>query len=273
MFNQRLSLWLSQIPAAMAWNKKPQQVSIYLSQIATAEVAQHRNHLLSLLDQEETSRLHQYQHLGDQQRFLGGRVLSKLLAAQLFQLPCSQIHQIRIVRDQLGKPSLQLNRTNYHLSLSHNEHQILVALSRQALAPDCKLGVDIEVVQAFPELEHLCATVCTAAESEDIFSHPDPASRFIAYWSLKEALLKALGMGYRLDPLQFSLSLRQDKPLLISAPEGIPLNGWQFHLHTCASGQSTQQLAIAFHSPHRSQLQIQQLPAATLLERYLNETR
>ncbi|MBR7778887.1 4'-phosphopantetheinyl transferase family protein [Undibacterium rugosum] len=273
MLKQRLSVWLNQIPAVMAWNKKPQQISIYLSQIATAEVAQHRNHLLSLLDQGETSRLHQYQHLGDQQRFLGGRALSKLLAAQLFQLPWSQIHQIRIITDQLGKPSIQLNQTNYPLSLSHNEHQVLVALSRQALSQDCKLGVDIEAHGIIPDLENLCATVCTAAESQDILSHPDPATRFIAYWSLKEALLKALGMGYRLDPLQFSLSLRQDRPCLISAPEGVPLNGWQFHLHTYTSDQHTQQLAIAFHSTHRSQLQIQQLPAAALLEHYLNETR
>ena len=66
------------------------------------------------------------------------------------------------------------------------------------------LGLDAEPVRPYDS--RLAARVCTRKELADIQAAQNPGERFIAYWTLKESLVKFLGVGlsYGLNRAVFS---------------------------------------------------------------------
>lgn len=70
------------------------------------------------------------------------------------------------------------------------------------------IGVDVETPGAHRP-EDLGAAVLTAAEQADLAACPAAGRghRFLRYWTLKEALMKATGDALRIDPASFGMRL------------------------------------------------------------------
>jgi len=70
------------------------------------------------------------------------------------------------------------------------------------------IGVDVETPGA-QRPEDLAAAVLTAAEQADLAAFPAAGRghRFLRYWTLKEALMKATGEALRVDPASFGMRL------------------------------------------------------------------
>lgn len=105
--------------------------------------------------------------------------------------------QWRFRSGSLGKPSAFLTDESDvaipEFSLSHTKGATVVALVRQA-----RIGVDIENNLRRPKLPELARRFFAPEECEDVLSRPDEQERrrrFLLYWTLKEAYLKALGLG------------------------------------------------------------------------------
>ncbi|MFF8597580.1 4'-phosphopantetheinyl transferase family protein [Streptomyces sp. NPDC015232] len=103
-----------------------------------------------------------------------------------------------------GKPYLRDGSVEF--SLSHSGELVAVALALGA-----PVGVDVERVPE-PGAE-LPLPVLSAAERAvfDRFPGPERSAAFAAYWVRKEAVLKATGVGLRVDPARLTVSA-PDRP-------------------------------------------------------------
>ncbi len=98
-----------------------------------------------------------------------------------------------------GQP--RLPGTGLSSSLSHSDHWVTMAVTRQAT-----VGIDIEPFPSGVPLDDLVARFCTPGETAALatLSSPQLAWAALSLWTRKEALLKAWGTGLRTDPATFS---------------------------------------------------------------------
>lgn len=91
-----------------------------------------------------------------------------------------------------GKPELiaELAASGLCFNLSHSGDWLAVALAR-----DHAVGVDIECRRELPRSAALARRFLSPAEAQFIFDldEPDRSARFLALWSRREALVKAMG--------------------------------------------------------------------------------
>lgn len=87
-----------------------------------------------------------------------------------------------------------------------------------AAAPDSALGLDLEALRRVDF--GLLADYMTGREWADIRSDADPTARFHHYWTAKEAVMKAEGLGFRLPLADLRLT-----------GERAAVRGRDWHLH------------------------------------------
>ena len=124
-------------------------------------------------------------------------------------------------------------------SVSHTEGVLLVAV-----AADCRVGVDVERarergVSALPR--HALTQNELAA-----YSTAEPGSRlsvFLAYWTRKEALLKAAGVGLAVEPslIEVDLSAGGSQPIVVPEALGRASSWWiaELTLAGCVAALAT----------------------------------
>ncbi len=99
-----------------------------------------------------------------------------------------------------GKPRLDGShlRSGLTFNLSHSGRHVLLAFAR-----DAEVGVDVEVLAPIPDLGSLITSVTHPDEEASLNAEPDNDARlrrFLALWTAKEAVLKAIGTGLGADP-------------------------------------------------------------------------
>ena len=154
--------------------------------LATLQCLELRHH--ALLDEHEARRRARFRLDADRDRFTLGTVLLRGLVAERTNVDFASATIDRtcdVCGEPHGRP--RLAHPDLEASISHAGDVVAVALT--AAGP---VGVDIEVVPT-GEYESLIASVCTPAEQEFVRGPRD----FYAYWTRKEAVLKATGEGLR----------------------------------------------------------------------------
>lgn len=103
-----------------------------------------------------------------------------------------------------GKPYALVGGTRAPVSfnLSHSGLHGLIAVDRAG-----RIGVDVEVRLPRPDLSDTVRTVMTPLEARALSRFPKSEKDHQLYriWTLKEAIAKALGMGFSLDLTGFSI--------------------------------------------------------------------
>ena len=118
-----------------------------------------------------------------QDRLAGRSAAKKALANRLNRLP----QTLRIDNDPLGKPFCR-EFPKVHLSISHADGLGVAAIS------DTPVGIDIEQLQ--PRSKAFCAKYFSEHERSLVQNHPVQINLL---WSIKEAVLKLLGLGLRVS--------------------------------------------------------------------------
>ena len=145
----------------------------------------------ALLCPQEKMRAAGFHFKRDRDRFVVGRGLLKTFLSKYLHVTPGKI-KIRYRTN--GKPFLYGagRKEDVHFSLSHSEDSALFTF----ICSD-EIGVDIEKIQAFPEMPSIAERFFSERERTLINALPenDQISAFYIFWTRKEALSKLTGNG------------------------------------------------------------------------------
>lgn len=178
----------------------------------------------TLLSCDEVARARRLASQRLRDRFVSGRArLRSLLAAQLGLEPRS----LAFVLNDFGKPRLDLAGFDpsppLHFSLSHSEDRAILAVSDTV-----EIGCDIERVRSLDHLG-LARRNFHPNEVAAIEEQATPEAQRLAFfgiWTLKEAVVKAMGAGLSVPLDSFEVSIAESPPVMVSSPEGTPPVWW-----------------------------------------------
>lgn len=141
-----------------------------------------------ILSDDERRKLVSYRSRENAERYVVTRSLVRVvLSARLGVAPA----EVEVRHTERGKPVL---RGALHFNVSHSGDLVLLAVS-----PDRAIGVDVERRRDVQRVQALIDRWLTAEERSDVHRLSEAglslSEAFLRVWSLKEAKLKALGVG------------------------------------------------------------------------------
>lgn len=151
---------------------------------------EHRQTDGHMLSQEERLRSARYRTEVVRERFLFTQTAKReILGHYLNQPP----QEILFQTNEYGKPFVD----GLEFSISHTDGMSLLALSE--LSP---VGIDIELLTPQPDLDLLLTRICSPSEKEEFkaLTEAQKLKAFYRLWTAKEAYLKNLGIGFKVDP-------------------------------------------------------------------------
>jgi phosphopantetheinyl transferase len=160
----------------------------------------------------------QISQLSDGKRI--NRVLGHMAAKKvLVQLLGVSPHDITINHHPSGTPFAQVMKMAYPVSLSHVQR---CGAAMTAAEPNCHIGIDIAYDHG-RDIANLIERIATPEEREWLFAG-ETRRRFFELWSLKEAALKAWGVGMRVAPWEVEVTFQQGgtttiAPIAMDYPE------------------------------------------------------
>jgi len=158
-----------------------------------------------VLDGPERARVLGRRHEADRDLLTVAYACHRLLLSAV--LDCTP-QAVPLYRDALGCP--RLNGIAMHTSLSHSMNHVAIAVSAQGA-----VGIDVESNKRAGDMDEIAERV----------AHPDELAAFVhlgldareaallALWVRKEAILKAAGIGLRLEMNAFQAPTGQAVPL------------------------------------------------------------
>ncbi len=181
--------------------------------------------LLARLSRTERDRWAAFREKGDGHRYLAAHALLRTLvsgwtgeiAASLELSP----HCVRCGGSDHGPPRLPPGAPvdDIRVSLSHSGRRVAVAASRAAA-----VGVDVELVS--DRFSDDLAALFLAPEERQAWDPIEDADRrrhsLTAYWTRKEAVLKATGDGLAVDPGQLIVTPPGGAPRLVAWNAPVP---------------------------------------------------
>jgi 4'-phosphopantetheinyl transferase len=128
----------------------------------------------------------------ERRRYLASHLALRCIVAEYFNVPPARID---FAAGPGGKPALSA-AADACFNLSHSGGHALVALAHRR-----HVGVDVERVRSV-DVDELAPVATTSQEQRDLrrCDDVDRAYAFLRLWTLKEAVLKARGVGLARDP-------------------------------------------------------------------------
>jgi len=205
------------------------------------------------LPPDERDRFHRYRHPIGAHEFLAGRLLIRGWLEAVSGTPAAAW---RFAEGPRGRPEIAEPASPWSFNLAHSGGLVACVLSR---LPD--VGVDLEDLERRTPTRDLARRYCSPAEVADIERLPAPEQdrRFLTYWTLKEAYLKARGLGIAVHLSDLEFTIDGPHPVLAfrASLEGTSPD-WAFelfqptprHLLSVAAPQpaGTPRPAIALHA-------------------------
>lgn len=163
----------------------------------------------SLLDADERARAQRFAYADDRRRFIAAHAwVRRILGAYLDMPP----RAIEFGVGPHGKPVLlSAPGAGLRFNLSHSKDMALLGV-----AAGIEIGVDIEALRDDLPGPELAAGVLSAAELAELedCAQADHARAFVGCWTRKEACLKALGVGLKLQPRTLDIGLQSRRAML-----------------------------------------------------------
>jgi len=180
----------------------------FLPEVAPALHAPYR----ALLDAGERQRYERYRVDGAREEFLVGKALVRATLSRY--RPVAPVAW-RFTANGYGRPDISGGDDGLTFNLSHTR-----GLAALAVARHCDVGIDVETVGRDSAVRDLAGRYFSPAEATYVHAAEGPAlrERFFAFWTLKEAYIKARGMGLALPLDGFSFDLERETPSIGFAP-------------------------------------------------------
>jgi 4'-phosphopantetheinyl transferase len=144
----------------------------------------------SLLSLEEQLQWEKFRHDRDRDRYLITRVMTREVLGSYLGI---EPQALRFQRSPTGKPELEcgLYTTHIEFNITHCEGLVALALAQEPV------GIDAEPKNRQIELD-VARLVLSSEEQCELQSWPIEHRRYrlLQYWTMKEALVKAMGVGF-----------------------------------------------------------------------------
>ncbi|MHB8139310.1 MAG: 4'-phosphopantetheinyl transferase family protein [Smithellaceae bacterium] len=172
----------------------------------------HSREALQMLPESERKKTEKLRFEIHQTRYIKGHYLLRLLLGQYLGI---DFYNQEFTVNEYGKPSLQKeiesNSVNFNFSNSEN-------ICVYAFTKDGELGIDIEKIHDLPEMDRIVERFFSPNENKIFRSLPEQNRKqsFFKYWARKEALLKAMGLGfsYPLNKVDVLLHHKDSSPVV-----------------------------------------------------------
>lgn len=185
--------------------------------ISTAEI----NRLSVVLSKSEREKWQRYRFKKDQDNYLVARVLVRTLLSEY--LNNREPGKWEFDVNRYGKPHLTNNPTNRNIyfNISHTRGYVVCVFGLHDY-----LGVDIELINSNIDIASLAVQYFSEEEVENLLDLPSEAQlgRFYEYWTMKEAFIKAIGMGLSMPLDHFSVRFIKENQTLIKFLEDYPFS-------------------------------------------------
>lgn len=172
----------------------------------------------ALLSDDERARQRSFVSPELRRRFGAARAgLRTLLGRHLDRDPQS----LAFATNEFGKPQLASDG-QVHFNLSHCEERAVLAVSNAEVGIDLERDRPIEHVDLARRYFHPHEVAAITASRDEA----EQRRAFFLVWTLKEAIVKALGTGLSTPLDSFEVTVEASKPRLTVAPEGASQTWW-----------------------------------------------
>ncbi len=179
-----------------------------------------------------------YRSEADRTMFLAGRVMARALVGSALGVAPNAW---RWREGPHGRPEVDAPETSIRFNLAHS-----AGLVACAIANGRDVGVDVEYLRRRPVDPQVVRRYCSPDEVRDVEAHqPAWHDRFLLYWTLKEAYLKARGLGIAvpLSDISFRFDAGVPRVTFLRTLAGTD-ERWHFH-----RAQPTPQHLMAVAAP------------------------
>ncbi|MFL5138934.1 MAG: 4'-phosphopantetheinyl transferase family protein [Microvirga sp.] len=193
------------------------QIHLYVGLCDEVDTPAMRDACRALLSDDEKARIARLASERQQREFLLARGVLRLGLSRI--APAIDPSAWRFEADRHGRPFIAAPSMArpLHFSLSHTDGCVACAIS------GCEtIGVDVEATDRLRSPLAVAEHAFSKAEIAELARLPaeEQADRFFDYWTLKEAYVKARGIGLLLPLDQFSMLIRQDGSIGIAFAPG-----------------------------------------------------
>jgi 4'-phosphopantetheinyl transferase len=167
----------------------PEEVHVVQGLVGALE---HWEHCWAVLDDDERQRAGHLRRPQDVRRFVAAHALTRIVLGRSLGIDPAAVS---VIRDARGKPALAGTTSPIRFSLSHAGDAIALAV---AIGRD--VGIDVEPIDLETGTNGVVEHRFTAGERRafDALDPPQRGAAFFRWWTLKEAVVKALGAGLTL---------------------------------------------------------------------------
>lgn len=178
-----------------------------------------------LLSEEERNRQRAFVFEKNRREYL---VAHALLRCALSQYDPTLPEAWRFTRNAHGRPALD-PPSRLRFNLTH--HPTLVAC---AVTNDAELGIDVEPLQRGAEILRLAEGIFAQSELEELHRLPsaERADRAVSLWTLKEAYVKARGLGLTLPLSGFAFDFARPLEPAVAFEAAIDDRPERWHFRT-----------------------------------------
>lgn len=202
----------------------PDHAETHIWQLRIPNFHSERDRWFTWLSEDERTRARRFLRIEDHDRYVLSRGgLRYLLGRYLTRTP----ETLAFAYSRYGKPSLKMPAADLHFNLAHSGEWVVYAVGQQFL-----LGIDVEQIVARGYLDSLIERCLTPAEQVNLpQASPERLIGFLKHWTVKEAHLKAigLGLGYPMTDLQIDW---HPEPQLVrpAKADTVPVTEWTLKL-------------------------------------------
>lgn len=167
--------------------------------------------LRSWLQPEETLRADSYKDMEARAAFLIGRGMARTMLAEVSGVAPGDW---RFSEGAHGRPEIRSPDTPFRFNLAHSHGMIACAVAKRR-----DVGVDVEFLDRPDSSHDVARRVCSEDELADIDAAPEEGrkERFLVYWTLKEAYLKARGLGISVHLADVAFTVNGGEPKFVPA--------------------------------------------------------
>lgn len=207
----------------------------------------------------EQERFARFRHPRSAHDFLCGRLLVR---HWLSSLSGTSLSAWRFREGPYGRPEIAAPETTLRFNLAHSGGVVACILADARVA-----GVDVEDLARRPIDPALWHRYCAPSEVRDIEAQPtsERQRRFLTYWTLKEAYLKARGLGIAVHLSDIAFDISGPRPV-ITFRESLAgtSTGWAFGLEAAGAQHLISWAALDHPEAPRPQVSLHHVALETL---------